>query len=80
MTIKEFAQTQFSAGMSVRHTDGRRSEIVSVDFGENLIGVFEDGGTDIQYWRCENCTIVSTITANIATEEEDARFQGESTL
>nr|DAZ81093.1 MAG TPA: zinc ribbon domain protein [Caudoviricetes sp.] len=48
MTIEEFSQTGFHAGMKVRYK-GEIRDLVSVDFEENLIGI-ESGEIE-----CEEC-------------------------
>lgn len=66
MTIEEFSQTRFHAGMKVRYK-GEIRDLVSVDFEENLIGIeseeieCEECGhveIGIQMVRCENCDLI----------------------
>lgn len=66
MTIEEFSQTGFYAGMKVRYK-GEIRDLIPVDFEENLIGIesgeieCEECGhveTDIQWVRCENCDLI----------------------
>lgn len=67
MTIEEFNQTRFSAGMTIHHalTD-KIYHVVSVDFAEKLIGIpvreffvgCDEDDEDIYWMRCENCEII----------------------
>lgn len=66
MTIQEFSNTRFCAGMKVEY-QGEIRNLVSVDFEESLIGIefgereCEECGhisSDIYWVRCENCNII----------------------
>lgn len=61
MTIEEFNQTGWKMNMTARyHGYGETYPVISVDFGEQLIGLKGAGGEDESeiYWaRCENVTL-----------------------
>ncbi len=65
MTIQEFDNTAFHAGMEViihsRRLGTIQREIATVDFDQALIGVrreYDDDDEQFDWYRCENCDIV----------------------
>ncbi len=65
MTIQEFDNTAFRAGMEVvihsRLLGTIQREIATVDFDQALIGVrreYDDDDEQFVWYRCENCDIV----------------------
>ena len=62
MTIEEFNNTRFGAGMKcIRNSElyaGRVYLIGSVDFYECLLEIYEGGSEDSDWVRCENITLI----------------------
>ena len=63
MTIKQFEQQKFGAGMQCKY-DGATWDIASVDFQESLIGIHPpsknevDTDEEISWVRCENVELI----------------------
>lgn len=59
MTIDEFDKTGFTGQMKCEYK-GKEYDIISVDFEEKLIGIFEIGiDQEVLDWkRCENITLI----------------------
>jgi len=57
MNHEQFNAQRWGYGMSCVYKSIRR-EIVSVDFEEGLVGLF-DGGETIQWVRHENCELIN---------------------
>lgn len=55
MTIEDFSNTKFSAGMTCSYRD-TKYKIVSVNFLESLIAL--KLGSDEMWVRCENVTLI----------------------
>lgn len=70
MTVEEFKNTRFCAGMKVKESGGRIFDICAVDFRTSRIGVDEleyrgfsvpYGDSPIAWLDCESCEIVEYI-------------------
>lgn len=68
MTIKQFNNTRWGAGMKVlckpqnMEYDAYVEEVVSVNFDQCLIATVDNDTDDMEswtWWRCENCEIVN---------------------
>lgn len=57
MTIEEFNNTSWGAGMKIRYCKDIY-EVGSVDFEEKLIGYITEIDECYSWARCENCEIV----------------------
>lgn len=60
MTIEEFNRTGWKINVTAKyHGDGKTYPVLSVDFGEQLVGLKGAGGVEDEiYWaRCENVTL-----------------------
>ena len=65
MTIEEFNQTGWTAGMTARYTDGETYPIASCDFGEKLVGlkgIVQNAPDEVSWVRCENVTLIDPKT------------------
>lgn len=63
MTREEFDKTRWGAGMQCMVHDFGIHDIVTVSFGEALIGVVQDRGNyhdadEVSWFRCESVEIV----------------------
>jgi len=70
MTIQEFNDMRFGAGMQVQYR-GKVYPIESIDFQEQLIAICETGIEDEEFsWkRCENCELIpEPVTSDHRTE------------
>lgn len=56
MTIEEFDNFKFHAGMVVKYQE-RLYAVASVDFEERLMGLDDPEIQDVRWKRCENCTL-----------------------
>lgn len=75
MTVKEFSQTRFGAGMQVKiNKTGEIKDIISVDFETNKIGVaYFDGQEyndldDLNWFHCEWVELIEEIPKVISVE------------
>lgn len=85
MTREEFSSAKFGAGMKLYHYACQfASEIVTVNFEEDLIGVAGDPDTcetcgdtidTLEWFRCENCTIIGADGNIIGTPYEGFELQ-----
>lgn len=57
MTIEEFNNTRFGAGMKAKYK-GEVYTIGSVDFEEKLVGIYMPEDLETTWVRCENISII----------------------
>jgi len=65
MTKEEFRKRKWGAGMVIKYVDSDEnqttelvSDVVSVDFEEDRIGVYLPITGDLVYLRCEQCEVI----------------------